>query len=195
MLLKYENAKLKQQLIFSIPVSMDICGRQCQGCYALKPQIRYPNVLEGRNRTYEITKGDLFVELMNNELVVWDMKLKKKNVKQRVVRIHEAGEFYSKSYIKKWMEIIEANPNWTFYSFTKRLNDFPKAFKKFRALPNVMITDSLHDGKINYGSHEGGGLTFKCPATFSDVKCSPEICTWCYQPDGACKNGVYFKQH
>ena len=195
MLLKYENAKLKQQLIFSIPVSMEICGRQCPGCYALKPQVRFPKVLEARNRTYEVTKGALFVELMNSELADWEMKLTKKNVKQRVVRIHEAGEFYSKDYIKKWRKIAEANPSWTFYSFTKRLNDFPRAFKKFMALPNVFITDSLMDGKINYGARDDGGLTFKCPATFSDVKCSPEICTWCYQAEGACKNGVYFKKH
>jgi hypothetical protein len=194
-LLKYENAKLKEQLIFSIPVSMEICGRECKGCYALKPQVRFPKVLEARNRTYEVTKGDLFVERMNYELAVWEDKLKKKNVKQRVVRIHEAGEFYSKSYIKKWRHIARDNPDWIFYSFTKRLNDFPKAFKKFRALPNVMITDSLLDGKVNYGKQDGGGLTFKCPATFSDVKCSPEVCTWCYEAEGACKNGVYFKKH
>ena len=63
-------------------------------------------------------------------------------------------------------------------------------------LPNVHITNSLlNNGKVNYGSHDGGGLTFKCPATYDDVKCSPELCTWCYQVEGASVNGVYFKQH
>jgi len=196
-LLKYENAKLKEQLIFSIPVSMEICGRECKGCYALKPQKRFPKVLEARNRTYEITKGVHFLKIMNEELRQWDKWLTKNRpyVKQRVIRIHEAGEFYSKDYIKKWRKIAEANPDWIFYSFTKRLKDFPKVFKKFRALANVMITDSLLDGKINFGKRDEGGLTFKCPSTFSNVKCSPEICTWCYQTEGACKNGVYFKQH
>jgi len=196
-LLKYENLKLKQQLIFSIPVSMEICGRECKGCYALKPQQRFPAVLKSRNETYEFTKTDNFTHSMDIELHYFNTWLTKNrpDVKQRVVRIHEAGEFYSKDYIKKWRHIAEANPNWIFYGFTKRLKDFPKAFKKFRSLPNVMITDSLLDGKINFGAGDKGGMTFKCPATFSDVKCSPELCTWCYQPEGACSNGVYFKKH
>jgi hypothetical protein len=132
---------------------------------------------------------------MCNELLYWDKWLtKNRPLVQRVVRIHESGEFYSKKYIKKWRKITKKNPDWIFYSFTKRLKDFPKAFEKLMALPNVRITDSFLDGKINYGNQDGC-LTFKCPATFSDVKCSPEVCTWCYQPDGACKNGVYFKKH
>jgi protein gp37 len=194
-LLKYENHKLKEQLIFSIPVSMEICGRECKGCYALKPQKRFPAVLKSRNDTYEMTKSGSFPSLMYAELLYFGRKLEKKSVTNRVVRIHEAGEFYSVEYIKKWQQIAKDNSDWTFYSFTKRLKDFPEAFESFRSLPNVFITDSLYDGKQNYGSATEKTPLFVCPATVSDVKCSPEICTWCYENNGASTEGVYFKQH
>lgn len=202
-LLKYENLKLKNQLIFSIPVSQDICGRTCAGCYALAPQKRFPKVLESRYRTYRITLGDRFVDDMTAELDYWNLKLLKKGNPNRVVRIHEAGEFYSKEYIKKWYSIAKVNPGWTFYSFTKRLNDFPKAFKKFMALDNVFITNSLDDSNnVNYGNPEMDSFRDNqhelqvCPATVDkDFKCSPEACDWCYNPEGSVKNGVFFKKH
>ena len=212
-LLKYENLKLKQQLIFSIPVSKEICGRECAGCYALKPQKRFPKVLESRYKTYNLTLDDRFVDMMNAELADYDeFILPKKRNPNRVVRIHEAGEFYSKSYIKKWKKIAKANPSWTFYSFTKRLNDFPEAFKKFMKLDNVFITDSLYNNEVNYGNIEPhpdeltpnrpldledtvNGMKI-CPATIDkDFKCKPEACNWCYRSDGSVENGVFFKKH
>lgn len=194
-LLKYENDKLKEQLIFSIPVSKEICGRECPGCYALKPQKRFPAVLKSRETTYEVTKHQLFPIFIAQHLLEWNHKLKKKGVKQRVVRIHEAGEFYSEEYINKWYMIAERHKDWKFYAFTKRLEDFPEAFKLFMSLPNVYVTDSLHGGKINYGKAENSRLTFICPATVGNVKCTPEECTWCYQDGGSVTNGVYFKKH
>ncbi len=196
-LLKYENSKLKEQLIFNIPVSKEICGRQCEGCYALKPQQRFPSVLASRERKYEASLDIGFHLKMDEELVYWDKWLTKNrpDVKQRVVRIHESGEFYSDDYINKWTIIALCKQEFTFYAFTKRLKDFPYLFGIFKSLDNVHIIDSLYEDNINFGDDVTKTDMFVCPATTNHTDCSPEICRYCYKENGASENGVYFKKH
>ena len=57
-LLKYENMKLKNQMIFTLPATKDVCGRECPGCYAIKAQKRFPKtVLPYRQRMYDAAEG------------------------------------------------------------------------------------------------------------------------------------------
>ena len=41
-LLKWQNSKLRQQFIFTLPAGMPTCNRVCPGCYALKAEVRFP---------------------------------------------------------------------------------------------------------------------------------------------------------
>jgi hypothetical protein len=185
-LLKYENSKLKGQYIFNLPVSKEVCGRECPGCYALKPQVRFPNtVLPYRQDRYEASKQDNFVCTMVTELSSYRRKAS-------VVRIHEAGEFYSQAYIDKWVSIAKFLPNFQFYAFTKRMKDFD--FSALLALPNFVLIDSLMHGGLNYAKLENLPSDVKiCPATTSDVHCDSN-CGYCWTKT-AQTNGISFVKH
>lgn len=190
-LLKYENSKLKKQLIFNLPVSKEVCGRECPGCYALKPQKRFPAVLNSRNVKYDASLQSSFVERISTEI-------QKKRSPIKALRIHESGEFYSQEYINKWEQIASKNPDTTFYAFTKRKEDFD--FSKIEKRNNVVIIDSLKHGKINYGT-EGylakHPTTIVCPATTpstQDTTICGVTCDYCMTKQ-AQVDGVLFLQH
>lgn len=170
-LLKYENGKLKQQLIFSIPASKEICGRECPGCYAMKFQKVYPAVLPYRERRYQASTQDTFTQIIIDEITTCKKPL-------LAVRIHESGEFYSQDYINKWVSIAKQLPNIKFYAFTKRLKDFN--FKQLITLSNVTIIDSLQHGKLNYDKLSKLDQTkFICPATLNKTNCD-SVCGYCW---------------
>ena len=185
-LLKYENAKLKNQFIFNIPVSKDICGRKCPGCYALKPQLRFPTtVLPSRERNYAASLSDDF-----ESRIITELSKTRRTFKS--VRIHESGEWYSQAYIDKWVRIAQALPNITFYSFTKRLKDFD--FSELLALPNVVTIDSLAFGGLNYDKLENLDQSKPiCPDTLGTPSCGT-TCNYCWTKQ-AQSDGIQFVKH
>ncbi len=186
-LLKYENSKLKEQFIFNLPVSKAICGRVCPGCYALKPQIRFPKtVLPARERNYQASLHPDFITTVVSEL-------NKTKRSFSSVRIHESGEFYSQAYIDKWQTIATTLPNVNFYAFTKRIKDFD--FTQLMSLPNVVIIDSLMNGGLNYGPISQLSSTVKtCPATDGTTDICDSACGYCWSKP-AQSNGVQFVKH
>ena len=186
-LLKYQNDKLNHQFIFNLPVSKEVCGRQCPGCYALKAQLRFPTtVTPYRERRLEASKQSDFVDRIVSEL----SKTRRKFVS---VRIHESGEFHSQAYINKWQAIAQALPNIQFYAFTKRIKDFD--FSKLMSLPNFVLIDSMMHGGLNYDKLENLSPNIKiCPATLSkDNKCGID-CNYCWTKE-AQTNGISFVKH
>lgn len=177
---------------WSLPVSKKICGRVCEGCYAEKAQRIYPAVLPSRDRKFDMSAKDSFVGLMSKAI---------ETLSPDYIRIHDAGEFYSQKYVDKWVEIAKKSTDFTFYAYTKRLTDFN--FAGLKSLPNVVIIDSLHAGKINYGTVDklSPGM-FLCP----DHKGSPErllqpkdpicgsVCTYCMTKPAE-DTGVFFVKH
>ena len=79
-------------------------------CYAQKGAYSWSNVKPAFEKRYELTKTDNFINLMNSEI---------KRKKVDFLRIHDSGDFYSKSYIQKWFQIANDNPNVKFYAYTK----------------------------------------------------------------------------
>lgn len=192
-LLTYENMKLKNQMIFSITVSKEVCGRQCPGCYALKPQLRFPKVLKYRERMLERSRSKDFTDDIVDEI-----SKSKKNFK--AVRLHSSGEFYSQEYLNKWVEIAKRLPSIRFYAFTKRKKDFD--FTEAEAQDNLIIIDSLKFGGLNYGTlDEMSKLVDKyntriCPATFKGASkdtCGV-TCSYCWTKTAQHK-GVVFVKH
>ena len=117
-LLSKGNTKLAKEVgTFSILANMEICGRECPGCYAIKEQNgRFKaTVNQGRTLRYNISKGDQFVNAMVKEI------LGSRTFKY--IRLHGSGEFYSQEYINKWIEIAkkvyEIKPEIVFYTYTK----------------------------------------------------------------------------
>lgn len=186
-LLKHGNAKLHNTLVFSLPANKEVCGRECPGCYAIKFQKLYPNVLPYRQRSLVASKQPDFVQRITSDIASFRKPFS-------YLRIHESGEFYSQSYIDSWHTIASSHPSITFYTYTKRLADFD--FSKLQALPNFVLINSLHFGGLNYGKTPPPGA-FVCPATVKATKSTTQCgktCTFCMQKQ-AQSDSVYFMQH
>jgi hypothetical protein len=177
------NSKVHPKvLMWNIPATLEICGRECAGCYAVSTQKRWPNVKNKWNSNYEVSKTAGFVDRLNTELKFFEGTFS-------YVRLHGSGEFYSKDYIKKWEEIAKANPQTVFYTYTKRLGEFN--FDGLHALPNFVLHNSLLPpyGASNFGEEElmkqqteklGG---FLCPLSKDrEQKCGLE-CVWCMEKE------------
>ena len=185
-LLKYENAKLKHQLIFSMPAGKALCGRECKGCYAIKFQKLYPNVLPYRQRRYEASLQSDFTSRIIAEILTCKRPI-------TAIRVHESSEFYSQAYIDKWLTIATALPQFTFYAFTKRLADFD--FSKLAALPNFVLINSLQHGGLNYAPLANlRSNVFTCPATTGHTVTCGITCKYC-QTKKAQYNSVQFVIH
>ena len=64
------------------------------------------------------------------------------------MRIHVTGDFFSRSYLNMWIEIIKANPETTFWTYTKET----AAETAFDNLPNANIVKSnIPDIGYNFG--------------------------------------------
>lgn len=189
-LLKYENAKLKKQLIFTLPVTKDVCGRICPGCYALNSQRRFPAALAYRERRLHDSQQQDFVSRMVEEVIKFPKPVE-------AIRVHESGEFYSQEYVDKWYQIASMLPDTKFYAFTKRIRDFD--FSKLKGLPNFSVVDSLHNGCLNYGTLESlksaKSNSVICPATIKGTQTVCGVtCKHCWSKE-AQEHGVLFVKH
>ena len=180
------NSKLVDMGMFNLPASKEICGRLCPSCYAHREQLRYPTVLPARTKRYEASLQLDFVSKIRSEIS--SMKTKPK-----YFRIHASGDFYDNQYITKWSSIASSFPEITFYAYTKRKRDLD--FSTLESLPNVVIINSLHFGRINYGKVEKAPAgAFVCPhQKGADVVCGKD-CSYCMTKQ-AQQNSVYFVQH
>ena len=185
-LLKWQNSKLKQQFIFTLPAGMSTCNRVCPNCYALKAEVRFPAAHAYRLRMLEASRQPDFAQRIITELSTTHRSA-------RTVRIHESGEFYSQWYVNSWHTIALALPQFTFYAFTKRLNDFD--FSALLALPNFILINSLQHGGLNYAPLTNlRSDLFTCPVTLGKPLICGVTCKYC-QTKQAQYNGIQFVKH
>jgi hypothetical protein len=120
-----QNSKLKKTskalglrvFNFGIPAYKSASGKltcpmadECvKFCYAKKGAYVWSNVKPAFEKRYELSKTDNFIDAMNAEI------LKKK---PDYVRVHDSGDYYSRAYLHKWIEVAIHNPDVRFYSYT-----------------------------------------------------------------------------
>lgn len=120
-----QNSKLKKTskltglrvFNFGIPAYKSATGKltcpfaaECvKFCYAQKGAYSWSNVKPAFEKRYELTKTNDFVNEMNKEIA---------KKKPDYVRVHDSGDYYSKAYLDKWIEIAIHNPHVRFYSYT-----------------------------------------------------------------------------
>lgn len=100
-------------------------------CYAQKGAYIWSNVKSAFEKRYELTRTTEFVGKMSDEL------FKKR---PDYVRIHDSGDYYSKVYLQKWIDIANLFPEIKFYSYTNSV-----AMLKEVTLPSnfdVIFSDS-----------------------------------------------------
>ena len=78
-------------------------------CYAKKGAYIWSNVQPAFEKRYQLSKTDDFVNKMNQEII---------KKKPDYVRVHDSGDYYSKAYLQKWLDIAMHNPQVRFYSYT-----------------------------------------------------------------------------
>ena len=59
-----------------------------------------------------------------------------------IVRIHVAGDFFSRDYMLAWMTLAECNPNTLFYAYTKSLKYWLDLEDYYCSLNNFVLTAS-----------------------------------------------------
>ena len=84
-------------------------------CYAKKGAYIWSNVKPAFERRYELSKTDAFVDKMYDEIV---------KKKPDYVRVHDSGDYYSKKYLNKWIDIANLFPEVKFYSYTNMVQMF-----------------------------------------------------------------------
>jgi len=100
-------------------------------CYAKKGAYIWSNVKPAFEKRYQLSKTDKFVDAMNAEI---------RKKKPDYVRVHDSGDYYSRAYLKKWIDIANSNPNVRFYSYTNMIDMMLKT-----SLPNnydIIFSDS-----------------------------------------------------
>jgi hypothetical protein len=175
------NEKIARALIWNLPA-----GKTCPGatelcsqiCYAKDAEVLHNNVVpQSRARQWDIAKRPDFRELMIAKLA---------RARLPRMRIHESGDFYSQKYLDDWVAIILADPDRTFWAYTKSWNlDFTEALK----LPNLFLRYSVDATTKHYPKQVMSYAAvsanredfFVCPATLVKghaIRCM-EHCSFC----------------
>lgn len=139
-LLGNANTKLMKDKIFhwSIPAYLSASGfktcpgaKDCiKGCYARQGFHGMSWVKNKKEQRLEATFRDDFVDVVVSEIV---------NRKVKVLRVHDAGDFYSLKYMADWLRIIDRCPDVTFYAYTKMI----PYFKNLTLPPNLTVIYSF----------------------------------------------------
>ena len=143
-----QNSKLKKTskhfdkrvFNFGIPAYKSASGKttcpfadKCvKFCYAKKGAYIWSNVKPAFEKRYQLTKTDQFVDAM-------DADIKKK--KADYVRVHDSGDYYSPTYLQKWLTIALKNPAVRFYSYTNSIQ-FIKDLETIPANFDFIFSDS-----------------------------------------------------
>ena len=78
-------------------------------CYAKKGAYIWSNVQPAFEKRYQLSKTDDFVNIMNQEIA---------KKRPDYVRVHDSGDYYSRTYLDKWLAVAIHNPHVRFYSYT-----------------------------------------------------------------------------
>lgn len=217
-LFTYGNKKLNKDIaIFDLPAGAPAtgqfygtCGRLCPGCYAIKAEKCYKNVLPARRRNLAASFSPGFVNRAILELLP-----KVKSGRVTAVRVHSAGDFYSNAYAAKWYRIAEyfrhIGAPVMFYAYTKRTGRRALGeVLRLKMLSNFVLIDSMQYGEIsgavNYGTAEElkparAAGAFMCPCGTAEDKSKQTgaricgaSCTYC-QTKCAQKFAPVFLKH
>jgi hypothetical protein len=118
-------------------------------CYAKQGTYRFKNVVKSRTHNLNLSQRSDFASLIIDDLSTMVVKSRKCRKPYNVVRLHDAGDFYSQSYLDAWATVARAYPDVIFYAYTKSLH------LDLSVVPaNLRITQSFggrYDNLVNLG--------------------------------------------
>ena len=68
-----------------------------------------------------------------------------------IVRVHVGGDYFTREYLKAWIEVAKRNPNVVFYSYSKSLK-----FVTEEKFPNNLVLTASRGGKWDWLINEHG---------------------------------------
>ena len=109
------NKKLpKTTGIFNLPAARTCPGKTaaCSAyCYAIRPERFRPVVSRSRQDNLALSRRADFPLRLGIAIDYLPA--------QRVIRIHESGDFYNLAYIRAWLAVMRRYPNKVFYAYTR----------------------------------------------------------------------------
>lgn len=111
-------------------------------CYAASSELYSPQARQARWRNFDLLLGvrnssDKMTDLMERSLRYYEDN----NPPFLLVRVHEAGDFFSQEYFDAWLKTAERRPDKLFYAYTKalpfwvkRLDKIPRNFRLVASL-------------------------------------------------------------
>jgi hypothetical protein len=182
---------------FSIPAGSTCPGKSdfCQGCYAQKGFFQTPRLKSTYAQNLEVTQGDTFVDAMIGHIQQVTRKVK-------VFRIHVSGDFYSSTYVRKWIAIVQALPDVQFYAYTRswRVASIRPTLEELHALPNIQLFSSM-DATIEEPAPKGWRVaTIDLDQRYRGMQCLEQIgkmpdcqsCGYCFRKP---RGNVVFQLH
>ena len=99
-------------------------GKCLSGCYARQGAYIWGTVKAAHDTKFKLSKTDSFVNDM--VLDIFGKLERLQDSETLFIRIHDAGDFYSKEYTRKWFEIMDlfTGFNVKFYAYTKQIAMF-----------------------------------------------------------------------
>jgi hypothetical protein len=135
-------------------------GRHTQfRCFSASQEVQYTNVYNSRKHNFDSLRG-LHINDMIHEL----NQSMPKNA--GIVRIHVAGDFFSRDYMLAWYMVASINPNVLFYAYTKSLR-FWLTVNEYPILENFVLTAS-YGGRDDHLINEFGMRSAK--VVFSEAE-------------------------
>lgn len=170
--------------VLTCPFATAMCKRKC---YVAFEERFYDNVLPARLRNYEISKTSAFVPLMTDRIRSIANRCRKERV---ITRIHEGGDFYSREYVDKWLEIsnnLSDDKRVQFVAYTKSFPFFDgKSIPSNFALRVSLWADTAPEqlalvaknGWPTYSAVE----SFSSKDSFTHCRCEDcATCNFCWQ--------------
>jgi hypothetical protein len=111
-------------------------------CFALAGNYVFKNVKAKQHERFIASKRSDFVVIINKEI---------RQLNVGAVRIHDSGDYYSRAYLNKWVEIARSNPDVILYSYTKSIQFFKSDYNTWSIdLPSNMIVTFSFGGKKDH---------------------------------------------
>lgn len=110
-------------------------------CFSASQEVVYTNVYNLRKNNFDAIRDMVSTRKLTIEQIADEIQSAlPKNA--GIVRIHVAGDFFSRLYFQAWLRVAQKNPSILFYAYTKALNHWVDARTLVNSIPNIVLTAS-----------------------------------------------------
>lgn len=185
-------AKLKGMKSFNLP-ALESCPYKTPACikycYATKNNFTRYNVKSLYQRNLVAARCKCFVSRM--------IKLLNRHTRTRVIRIHGSGDFFSRIYFSKWLQVVRVFPGKQFYGYTRNwtvdIGDLPRNLRIYYSVDysSTKLNPTAKYYAETLDVHKD--YTYHMEAYDTGRICKSDLCMdcrYCWEKEG----DVYFPQ-